>query len=247
MGGKQSTNPSPAPAAGSTGANSTPSPASASAPGWMVASAPWAFWGSLIILTSLALRWIPFNWGLMLLFAILGGGASLLLKKSKTISFFRWMAGGIILTTILSAWFFPQLPAAVESYQPGVPSPQEQVNQSPSPTPTPRATHRVIASGEVIVLDRNKTITIPEGRKSLCFSYLGIPGDKMSNQELNLGEEFFSEMGTVCKDISHLSGKVSVVMYPKDSWSSQQVRDWYRGWKNQPGGQGEFPVIRIGE
>lgn len=124
---------------------------------------------------------------------------------------------------------------------------QEQVNPSPSPTPTPRATHRVIASGEVIVLDRNKAITIPEGRKSLCFSYLGIPGDKMVNQKVKIGEEIFSEMGTVCKDISHLSGNLPIVIFPDDNWSSQQVRDFYAYWRDQPGGQGEFPIIRIGE
>lgn len=124
---------------------------------------------------------------------------------------------------------------------------QEQVNPSPSPTPTPRATHRVVASGEVIVLDGDKAITIPEGRKSLCFSYLGIPGDKMVNQEVKIGEEIFSEMGTVCEDISHLSGGFSVVLFPDDNWSSQQIRDFYAYWRDQPGGQGEFPIIRIGE
>lgn len=232
--GPGTSSPSPAPAAGSTGANSTPSPASASAPGWMVASATWAFWGSLIILTSLALRWIPFNWGLMLLFAILGGGASLLLKKSKTISFFRWMAGGIILTTILSAWFFPQLPAAVESYQPGVPSPQEQVNQSPSPTPTPEVWDSTQFSdrGGILLDKPHQEVNVPENSE-LCVSELTNPLTKGNlQQKIFVGEEFFSSRMSQCWDIA--KGNHTIRIGDTDSAEIKQYKDY----------NGRVPVIR---
>ena len=240
---KTSSPASPAPASGSTGANSSPSPAPASAPGWMVASAPWAFWGSLIILTSLALRWIPFNWGLMLFFALLGGGASLLLKKSKTISFFRWMSGGIILTTILSAWFFPQLPAAVESYQPGVSSPQEQV-ASPSPPPTseaPIARERIAQiPGKVIVLTKSKTINLPPGQKDICFSWLGYNtnGDRV-NQQLTIGGVQFSTQGSNCFPVE-MEGEVEV----KFLNPPQTEVDTYKIIREK-GGQGEYPFIKL--
>ena len=249
-GARASNTSSPATASGSTGANSTPSPASASAPGWMVASAPWAFWGSLIILTSLALRWIPFNWGLMLFFAILGGGASLLLKKSKTISFFRWMAGGIILTTILSAWFFPQLPAAVESYQPGVSSPQEQV-ASPSPPPEEiPSTGIVVVSGKKITLTGDGTYSVPMGRKSLCLTNLGMKdGSQYVVQDVTVAGVEYIFSGTECKSLPYeLEGDVIIDFFPgKDHGTPRGFKKLYKYWKSQPGGQAEWPVIRIGE
>lgn len=227
-----STPSSPAPASGSTGANSSPSPAPASAPGWMVASAPWAFWGSLIILTSLALRWIPFNWGLMLFFAILGGGASLLLKKSKTISFFRWMAGGIILTTILSAWFFPQLPAAVESYQPGVPSPQEQV-ASPSPPPEVWDSTQFSDRGGIVLDKPSQEISIASDSE-LCISEL-IDPDTGGNllQRVTVGTYEYNTRMSNCWDL--VPGNVSILVGHPDG---AEVGNEYKKFR------GNLPVIK---
>jgi hypothetical protein len=221
-------------------------------PDWVTWWAPRVFWGSFLIMILIMMRWIPFNWGWMVFFAILGGGASLFIKKNKLVGFFRWVAAGILIVTMLSAWFAPDLPKAVEGYEPGTatpsPAPQEQV-ATPSTIPTPeapRSTRTFEGDGiKRVTLEDDGEFQIPAGDGDL---HLLIP---------NLGKKDGSEAKSVYLTISgveyiamgseefrlpqELKGKtVKVDFFPG---KKTNVKKLYSFWKNEPGGQADKPVI----
>lgn len=121
---------------------------------------------------------------------------------------------------------------------------------SPAPVEETPSTERVVVAGRKITLTGDGTYTIPAGRKSLCFTHLGIhDGSTRVPQEIKIGDEIFNTLGTKCFSLrEELSGKIEVDFFPNREYGDiKNVIKVYNYWRNQPNGQSEWPVIRIGE
>lgn len=129
------------------------------------------------------------------------------------------------------------------------PAPVEQVAPPPVEEPPP-STERVVVSGKKITLTGDGTYSIPKGRKSLCFTNLGMKdGSSNTSQYMTLNGKEYISLGTECHDLPEdLEGKVIVDFFPgKEYGTPEGVRKLYAYWKSQPGGQSELPIIRLGE
>jgi hypothetical protein len=123
--------------------------------------------------------------------------------------------------------------------------PQQQV--PPPPFEDTRSTERVVVAGRKIVLSGDGTYNIPAGKKSLCFENLGMKdGSSMKSQYLTIEGVEYSALGTECHALPEsLAGLLNVDIFPGKEYGRDQKL--YQYWKSQPGGQSEWPVIRIGE
>ena len=147
---------------------------------------------------------------------------------------------GIVSFSALSPYSQPPLGQSEGQQQQGAPAP---VEETPS-------TERVVVAGRKIPLAGDGTYTVPAGKKSLCFTHLGIKdGSTRVPQELSINGEAFSALGTKCFELREdLSGEAMVDFFPNKEYGSPgNVIKVYNYWKSQPGGQSEWPVIRIGE
>jgi len=186
----------------------------------------------------------------MVFFAILGGGASLFIKKNKLVGFFRWIATGILIVTMLSAWFAPNLPQAVESYQPGtsVTSPAQEEQVAPTPVEEMPSTERVVVARRKIQLIGDGEHMIPvnftDNNKYICFLNLGMEnGDARKSQFLTINGVEYSSLGEGCYKIKeNLSGKFNIKFFPNPEFGNLSL---YEYWRNQPGGKGILPYIAI--
>jgi len=122
---------------------------------------------------------------------------------------------------------------------------QEQV--APDPVEEMPSTERVVVSGRKITLTGDGTYSVPAGKKSLCFENLGMKdGSSMKSQYLTINGLKYSALGTKCHSLpDNLNGKISVELF--NGKSRDRVKKIYDYWRSQPGGQAEWPVIRIGE
>jgi hypothetical protein len=135
------------------------------------------------------------------------------------------------------------------------PSPPEQSTQqqeqvAPAPLEETISTERVVVSGRKITLTGDGTYTVPSGKKSLCFENLGMKdGSSKTSQYLTIDGIEYSALGTKCHALDDtLNGEITVDFFPgKDYGSKEGVEKLYNYWRSQPGGQAEWPIIRIGE
>lgn len=138
------------------------------------------------------------------------------------------------------------------------PSPPEQSTQqeqvAPAPVEETISTERVVVSGRKITLTGDGTYTVPTGRKSLCFTAMGkTDGSEISDQTVEIeykGEKLrYSSLGSKCLIFpDNIVGKIKVDFFPGKSWGEEPVlSNMYKRYRTMPGGQGDWPVIRIGE
>lgn len=128
--------------------------------------------------------------------------------------------------------------------------PTDRQKAEPIPPAKSISTERVVVSGSKIILMGDGTYRLPPGRKSLCLTNLGLKdGTSYVNQDLILNGVEYVFSGTQCKDIpEQLQGEVEIDFFPgKEYGTPQGFRKLYSYWRSQPGGQAEWPVIRIGE
>jgi hypothetical protein len=163
--------------------------------------------------------------------------------KQKRISAFLlglFLLLGIISFTALSPYSQP----------PSGQSEGKQHELAPSPSENPPSTERVVVAGRKITLAGDGAYNIPAGKKSLCFENLGMKdGSSMTSQYLTIEGVEYSAMGTECHALPEsLSGVLKVDFFPGKEYGTEEgARKLYQYWKNQPGGQSEWPVIRLGE
>jgi hypothetical protein len=163
--------------------------------------------------------------------------------KQKRISAF--LLGMSLLLGIIS--FSAPLPY---SQPPSSQSESQQQQLAPSPTENSPSTERVAVAGRKITLTGDGAYNIPAGKKSLCFENLGIKnGSSMTSQYLTIEGVEYSALGTECHVLPEsLSGVLKVDFFPGKEYGTEEgAKKLYQYWKNQPGGQSEWPVIRIGE
>jgi hypothetical protein len=128
------------------------------------------------------------------------------------------------------------------------PAPIEQV--APPVEEPPPSTERVVVSGKKITLTGDGTYSVPKGKKSLCFTNLGMKdGSSNTSQYLTINGVEYISLGTECHDLpEELEGQVVIDFFPgKEYGTPEGVRKLYAYWKSQPGGQSELPIIRLGE
>lgn len=130
------------------------------------------------------------------------------------------------------------------------PAPVEELAPPAEEVPLP-STERVVVSGKKITLTGDGTYSnIPKGRKSLCFSHWGLKdGSTNVPQQISVNGEIFNALGKECFPLDEtLSDTIIVDFFPNlDYGAPKKVKDMYNYWKSQPGGQAEWPIIRIGE
>ena len=239
--------PSPAPASGNSTASSKKASQNAVSPGpgvllgisggWLIARM-FLFGGSLWLLEIIAIA-------TMAGFAHSKGG-----KGQK--KFAKAIIGFAILNLL-----FPGLNSWIKGFResqlnpPTTEQSAEQPQQvAPAPVEEIPSTERVVVAGRKITLTGDGTYTIPAGKKSLCFTHLGIKdGSTRVPQELSMNGEIFNTLGTKCFELREdLSGVIIVDFFPeKDYGSPSNIVKVYNYWRSQPGGQAEWPIIRIGE
>lgn len=171
-------------------------------------------------------------------------GACLVKKEMR---FSGFILSGIIIFMVL----FPRVMTGLQGIRQSQlkPAPVEQVAPPPEEVPLP-STERVVVSGKKITLTGDGTYSVPKGRKSLCFTHLGMKnGSSSKSQYLTLNKVEYSALGRECHDLPEdLGGKVVVDFFPGKKWGDpSEVKKLYARWKSQPGGQSEWPVIRLGE
>ncbi|NBP57999.1 hypothetical protein EBU71_15965, partial [bacterium] len=123
-----------------------------------------------------------------------------------------------------------------------------------APTEEILSTGRVVVAGRKITLTGDGTYTVPAGRKSLCFTALGkIDGSEITDQTLDIIDNderlTLSTLGSKCIELpTSMKGSIRVDFFPNESWGEEPVLSkMYKRYRSMPGGQGEWPVIRIGE
>ncbi len=147
--------------------------------------------------------------------------------------------------------FFPGFNQGVKNVretQINPPAPIEQV--APPIEEAPPSTERIVVSGKKITLTGDGTYSVPKGKKSLCFTNLGMKdGSSNKSQYLTINGVEYISLGTECHDLpENLEGKVVIDFFPdKEYGTPEGVRKLYAYWKSQPGGQSELPIIRLGE
>jgi hypothetical protein len=163
--------------------------------------------------------------------------------KQKQVSAF--LLGFSLLLGIIS---FSSLPPY--SQPPSGQSESQQQNLAPSQPEETRSTERIVVAGRKITLIGDGTYNVPAGKKSLCFENLGMKdGSSMTSQYLTIEGIEYSAMGTECHALpENLAGAVNVDFFPGKEWGTEEgAQKLYQYWKDQPGGQSQWPVIRIGE
>jgi hypothetical protein len=149
--------------------------------------------------------------------------------------------------------FFPGFNQGVKDVretQINPPAPIEQEAPAPPVEEPPPSTEKAVISGEKITLTGDGTYSVPKGRKSLCFTHLGlVDGSTRVPQELTLNGKSFSTLGTKCFPLKEeLEGNLQVDFFSEQDYGAPgKVKGIYAYWKTQPGGQSEWPVIRLGE
>jgi hypothetical protein len=126
----------------------------------------------------------------------------------------------------------------------------QQEQAAPAPVEETISTERVVVSGRKITLTGDGTYTVQYGKKSLCFENLGMKdGSSKTSQYLTIDGIEYSALGTKCHALDDtLNGEIIVDFFPgKDYGSKEGVEKLYNYWRSQPGGQAEWPIIRIGE
>jgi hypothetical protein len=180
----------------------------------------------------------------ILILAVITGIAVLLNQNNL---FFALLIAGILLIN----FFHPNVNQDVKGVreaQLNPPAPVEQV--APPVEEPPPSTERVVVSGKKITLTGDGTYSVPKGRKSLCFTNLGMKdGSSNTSQYLTINGVKYISLGTDCHDLpENLEGNVVIDFFPgKDYGTPAGARELYAYWKSQPGGQSEWPVIRLGE
>jgi hypothetical protein len=252
--------PSPSGSAGTSGSAVSPAPAPASSGGASSASTASKNSGNSGVLLGI-------SGGLLIARMFLFGGALWLLEIIVIVitAGFAHSKGGkgqkvtakiIILLAVLNL-FIPGFNSWVKGIRDNQlnPSPPEQSAQQEQVAPAPLeetiSTERVVVSGRKITLTGDGTYSdIPLGIKSLCFSHWGIKdGSTNVPQQISINGEIFNALGKKCFALDeNLSGKIIVDFFPNlDYGEPEKVKNIYNYWRSQPGGQAEWPIIRIGE
>lgn len=198
--------------------------------------------------------WVQFNVTVMLsiiaLSAILSGSKDISESLQRVMKlWFRLSIVGIVVL-ILATRFIPDLTKKLDySYLSKPTAPVEEVAPPAEEVPPP-STERVVVSGKKITLRGDGTYSLPKGKKSLCFTNLGMKdGTSTKSQYLTLNGVEYISLGTECHALPEdLEGEVVVDFFPGKKWgTTSEVKRLYAYWKSQPGGQSEWPIIRIGE
>ncbi len=175
---------------------------------------------------------------------LIGAGVSHFTGGNKPLS-------KLVMGVALLNFFIPGLNPGVKQIreaQLNPPAPIEQV--APPVEEPPPSTERVVVSGKKITLTGDGNYSVPKGRKSLCFTHLGlVDGSTRVPQELTLNGESFSTLGTKCFPLKEeLEGNLQVDFFSEQDYGApEKVKGIYAYWNTQPGGQSEWPVIRLGE
>lgn len=201
-------------------------------------------------------EWVQFNVLMMLLIIALSN----VLASSKDIPsslkgvMKLWTTLSIvgIIILIIATRFSPELVQNLD-YSHSSPPPTEQSagqQEQAAPVEETPSTERIVVSGEKITLTGDGTYSVPKGRKSLCFTNLGLKdGSSNTSQYLTINGVEYISLGTDCHNLpENLEGNVVIDFFPgKEYGTPEGVKKLYAYWKSQPGGQAEWPVIRIGE
>ena len=237
----------------STSTSTTSSPSSSPAPAGNSGSGmkiPSASPGVLLGVSGgwLLARMLLFGGALLpleIIAILIGAGVSHFTGGNKLLS-------KLVMGIALLNFFFPGLNPGVKQIreaQLNPPAPVEQEAPAP-PVEEPPSTERVVISGKKITLTGDGNYSIPKGRKSLCFTNLGMKdGSSNTSQYMTLNGKEYISLGTECHDLPEdLEGKVIVDFFPgKEYGTPEGVKKLYAYWKSQPGGQSELPIIRLGE
>lgn len=186
-----------------------------------------------------------FDWIIIIILAFF---AILSFWKGKN----RWLSLVLIVAIGCIIWFNQ---AHIDSFKQQSTSPTEQSagkqeQVAPAPTEEIPSTERVVISGKKITLTGDGTYSVPMGRKSLCLTNLGMKdGSQYVVQDVTVAGVEYIFSGTECKSLpDELKGDVIIDFFPgKDHGTPKGFKELYNYWKSQPGGQAEWPVIRIGE
>lgn len=230
-----STNSSPAPAGNSSGmkiTSASPGLLLAGSGGWLLARM-FLFGGALWPIEAIAILIADG-------FAYNQGG-----KGQKKLAILIMALAGI---NLLFPGFNQGVKGLRES-QLNPPAPVEQVAPPPEEVPPP-STERVVVSGKKITLTGDGTYYVPKGRKSLCLTNLGMKdGSQYVIQDVTVAGVEYIFSGTKCVALpDELEGKVIIDFFPgKDYGTPEGFKKLYAYWKSQPGGQSEWPIIRLGE
>lgn len=226
---------SPAPVAGNSTASQS---ASKDIPKWIM---PLGI-AYLVIrgLTIIAKIYIGFwDWIIILGLAVVAI-INLLSGKQKSISLITIVAIGCIL------WGNDHNIKSNTSEQ----SVGQQQQVAPAPVEETISTERVVVSGRKITLTGDGTYTVPAGKKSLCFENLGMKdGSSKTSQYITINGIEYSALGTECHSLDDkLNGKITVDFFPSKEYGTPEgVKKLYNYWRSKPGGQSEWPIIRLGE
>jgi hypothetical protein len=151
-------------------------------------------------------------------------------------------------------FFIPGLNPGVKQIREAQLNPPAPVEQEAPAPPVeeipPPSTERVVVSGKKITLTGDGTYSVPKGRKSLCFTNLGMKdGSQYVIQDVTVAGVEYIFSGTKCAALpDELEGKVIIDFFPgKDHGTPEGFTKLYAYWKSQPGGQAELPIIRLGE
>ena len=163
----------------------------------------------------------------------------------------RWLSLVLIVAIGCIIWFNQ---AHIDSLKQKTGNKNEQSTQqeqvATAPVEETISTERVVVSGRKITLTGDGTYIVPAGIKSLCFSHWGLKDGSINvPQQISINGEIFNTLGRKCFALKkNLSGKIVVDFFPHlDYGTPEKVKDIYNYWRSQPGGQAEWPVIRIGE
>ena len=186
-----------------------------------------------------------FDWIIIIILAFF---AILSFWKGKN----RWLSLVLIAAIGCIIWFnqYHIDSFKTQSTLPTEQSAGQQEQASPAPTEEIPSTERVVISGKKITLTGDGTYSVPKGRKSLCFTNLGLKdGSSNTSQYLTIDGVEYISLGTDCHDLpENLEGNVVIDFFPgKEYGTPEGVKKLYAYWRSQPGGQAEWPVIRIGE
>lgn len=202
--------------------------------------------------------WVQFNVIIMLVII----ASSSILARSKDISsslqgvMKLWTVLSIvgIVILIIATRFSPELVQNLDYSHSSTPPTEQSAGQQEQVAPAPveeiPSTERVVVAGRKITLTGDGTYSVPAGKKSLCFENLGMKdGSSKTSQYLTINGIEYSSLGTECHNLDeNLSGEIIVDFFPgKDYGSKEGAKQLYNYWRSQPGGQSEWPVIRIGE
>lgn len=204
--------------------------------------------------------WVQFNVLIMLLIialsAILAGSKDIPSSLQGVMKLWTLLSIAGILALMIAIRFAPGLIESLDYSHSSAPPEQsaQQEQLAPAPVEETISTERVVVSGRKITLPGDGNYIVPVGRKSLCFTAMGkTDGSEITDQTLEIiykgDRSTYTTLGSQCFSLSDdMKGSIIVDFFPGKTWGEEPVlSNMYERYSNMPGGQGDWPVIRIGE